>query len=80
MAWVVHSGFTGATVYINGTEASSTSNVDSQDPESAPGDLVIGRSTTNGDYSYLSVEVDELSFWDVALTAEQVEDIFEMHS
>ena len=40
------------------------------------GRAVIGRQSTNADRDYCSVEMDDLLFWNKALTEEDIKDLF----
>ena len=68
----------GLVVYINGTQErrKTTKHDDSRQPSN--GQLVIGKKTTNGDYFYSSVAVDELTLWNRQLTAQEVEDLHQI--
>ena len=69
----------GITIYTNGV-------LDGSDTEKykyswSPGDgrVVIGRKFTDSDTAYASVEVDELTFWNRALTPQEIQAIYNMH-
>lgn len=79
VAVVVHRNFTGITVYHDGVEVGEDLEVSNDSPDPAPGDLVVGRKYLNKDDVYKNVQLDEVTIWDVALTADEVQAIHDMH-
>ena len=62
----------GIRVYINGTLVGGESEIFSNEYTSGDGRLVVGRYFTDEDRTYASVQVDELIFFNQALSSEEV--------
>ena len=63
-------------IFFNGTQVASETTKPSQSCPTGDGRIVVGRSYTNRDERYASVEVDELIFFNVALTGSDVQSIY----
>ena len=69
----------GITIYTDGDlQVSVTSRVTTS-YTAGDGRVVIGRARTDLDERYASVEVDELTFWNRALTQQEIQAIYYMH-
>ena len=70
VTWVFHGPSEGFTVYhANGEETDKV--LTTRDHQNTSGTVVIGRRLTNSDVHYGSVTIDELMFWDRALSEEE---------
>ena len=59
-------------IFFNGTVVASETTKPAQSYSTGDGRIVVGRSYTNRDERYGSVEVDELIFFNAALTGSDV--------
>ena len=66
----------GIRIYYDGTEVASDSTTSGDSKLAGDGRIVVGRAYTNLDEDYASVQVDELIFFDAALTSAEVQSIF----
>ena len=64
----------GIRIYIDGQPAGSSSSYDPLEPMAPSGDgrVIVGRYYTDDDSFYATVDVDELLFFNEALTDDQV--------
>ena len=69
----------GLHVYINGELERNGTTVDSVKVKAGDGKTVIGRTYTNKDKYYVSVMVDEMTFWNRNLTTQEIKAIYAMH-
>ena len=63
-------------IFFNGTEVASKTTKPAQSYATGDGRIVVGRSYTHRDERYASVEVDELIFFNAALTGSDVMSIY----
>ena len=68
----------GLNVYING-ELEGNAGLERYNVESGDGRMVIGRRYTNKDKYYVTVMVDEMTFWNRNLTTQEIQAIHAMH-
>ena len=66
----------GTAMYINGTEVKSVTTKYAVSSAAGDGRIVVGRVYTNLDQDYASVQVDELIYFNQALTDEEIHSIF----
>ena len=59
-------------IYHNGNEVASETTLLSLSRSAGDGRIVVGRRYTNRNWDYASVQVDELIFFDQALTQEEI--------
>ena len=76
IAWVINDLGMGFSMYHDGAlQATYTTPVsDAGDPDT--GEVVIGKKYLNEDGHFSGITVDELSFWNRKLTAQEITDIF----
>ena len=63
-------------MYINGTEVASDTTKHEGSYSPGDGRIVVGRYYTDKDRDYASVQVDELIYFDAALTSDDVQLIY----
>ena len=63
----------GITIYYNGVKVVSDKYKDTRSLTAGDGRIVVGRLYTDQDQDYASVEVDELIYFDTALTSDDVQ-------
>ena len=66
----------GIGIYYNGAEVASDTTKTSGSYSAGYGRIVVGRRYTNEDRLYTSVQVDELVFFNVALTPEYIQSLY----
>ena len=77
MAFVVYD-LSDAKVYHNGTEVQGTTTHNPVGFNSNPYDrVVVGRVPMDQDRGYSSFEIDEITIWEKALSADEVQAIFD---
>ena len=70
----------GITIYTDGTLQGNGTTKETDPYTPGDGRVVIGREFTDSDEWYASVEVDELTFWNRALTLQEIQAIYYMHA
>ena len=66
----------GIRIYVNGTEVKSDTTKTSGSLRAGDGRIVVGRHYTDRDGYYASVQVDELIYFDAALTTDNILSIY----
>ena len=66
----------GIRIYYNGAEEGSATNKAGGPYSAGDGRIVVGRIYTDLDLNYASVEVDELIYFNAALTSDEVQSIY----
>ena len=66
----------GISIYYNGTEEGSATTKAGGPYSAGDGRIVVGRIYTNLDQDYASFEVDELIYFNAALTSDDVQSIY----
>ena len=66
----------GFRIYYNGTEVAKKQGKRVRSHAAGDGRIVVGRQYTNSDRNYASVEVDELIYFNAALTSDDVQSIY----
>ena len=84
MGWfymvMVYEGLSnGITIYINGVLVVSITSGTSVTHGAAVGKTVLGRFYTDQDEKYATIKVDEVTLWNVALTAQDVQDLYNFY-
>ena len=62
----------GIKVYFNGAEVGSETTKFAGSSNTADGRVVVGRFSTDGDYHYTSLQLDELIFFNKALSTTEI--------
>ena len=68
----------GLVVYVNGTKEVTDTIMYRVANHPGNGKLIIGRRYTDWDHNYTSVAVDELTLWNRALSAQEIENLYQM--
>ena len=66
----------GIRIYYDGTEVASNTTEGLGSRSAGDGRIVVGRVHTNHDERYASVQVDELIYFNAALTSDEVQSIY----
>ena len=66
----------GIEIYYNGTEVKSDGVKQARSMSSGDGRIVVGRHYTDQDWEYASVQVDELIYFNAALSSDHVQSIY----
>ena len=66
----------GVRIYYNGTEVANDTTKSTKPFPAGDGRIVVGRLYTDRDESYGNVQVDELIYFDAALTSDDVQSIY----
>ena len=66
----------GIRIYYNGAEVASATTKTVRSYPSGDGRIVVGRHFTNEDRRYISMQVDELIYFNAVLTSDDVQSIY----
>ena len=66
----------GFTIFTDGVLQGSDTSKDTRSRTPGDGRVLIGRAITDW---YASVEIDELTFWNRALTQQEIQAVYNMH-
>ena len=66
----------GIRMFVNGTEVASDTDTIEWSSSAGDGRIVVGRQITNVDFNYASFQVDELLYFNAALTSDDVQLIY----
>ena len=67
--------FEGIRMFINGQEVEGTATKSGEPNSPGDGRIVVGRSYTDHDYYYGSMQVDEVIYFNKALSRDQISDL-----
>ena len=74
---MVYEGLSGGiNIYINGALAGSDNTASDVSHVAASRKTVLGRFYTDLDEKYATIKVDEVTMWNMALTAQDVQDLY----
>ena len=76
---VYHGPWNGVTMYIDGSYASSNTNLYTFNLNEGNGKMVLGRRETNADKLYASFLMDELTLWPEEFSAQDVKDLYDAY-
>ena len=68
----------GLVVYVNGTREGRDKTMYGGANQPGNGELIIGRKYTDWDDKYASVAVDEMTLWNRELSAQEIENLYQM--
>ena len=76
---VYHGEGNGVTMYIDGSFASSNTNLYPFNLNVGNGKMVLGRRETNADNLYASFYMDELTLWTEEFSAQDVKELYDSY-